>query len=129
MKTLLVAAAGITLFTGELRAEPTEFVPLRGEQPHREVSQQPQVDRRFVVPVYLSWPDRPYDVIGYICVYKDDWRAPEEANLTKSAAIAAKTRGADAVLVGHMSSDLLELTTGSRKAVLLLGQAIKWAAR
>jgi hypothetical protein len=66
----------------------------------------------------------PTHVIGYVCVYEDDWRAPEEANLRKSAAIAAKSRGPDAVLVGHISPNVIEVTTGSQESVLLLGQLI-----
>lgn len=128
MKRVCLAVAVAALLIRASDAEPTEFVPVRGEQPHREVSQQPEIDRRFALPVYLSWPARPYEVLGYVCVYKDDWRAPEEVNLTRSAAIAAKTRGADAVLVGHVSPHVLELTTGSKKSVLLLGQAIRWSA-
>ena len=128
MKKFCLAVAVTALLIAASDAEPTEFVRVRAEQPHWEMSQQPQIDRRFALPVYLSWPERAYEVLGYVCVYKDDWRAPEEANLARSAATAAKTRGADAVLIGHVSPDVLELTSGSKKSVLLLGQAIRWSA-
>ena len=126
MKTLLIVAAAAALARQAAGAEPTEFVPLRGPQPERSVLQESLADRRFPVPIYYSWPDRAYEVIGYLHVDRDEGRMPLHSNAMRSAAMAAKARGADAVLLAQVPPAKSDLSTGPQKALLVVAQAIKW---
>ena len=126
MKALLIAFVMTALAGRALGAEATEFVPLRGAQPERALSHEPRVDRSYPVPIYYSWPDRPYEVIGYLHVYRDEWRVPLHSNAMRSAAMAAKARGADAVLLAQVPPATRDLATGPQRSLLVVAEAIKW---
>jgi hypothetical protein len=90
-------------------------------------------DTTYVVPVYRSWPDRPYRVSGSIELgkSKNDWRDADTAH----AALISKGKGADAMIIE--SAD--ELGWGSipgtvRKAQVapameMMALAIKWKSQ
>lgn len=44
----------------------------------------------------------------------------------RSAAIAAKGRGADAVLLAQVPPEARDLPTGPKKSLLVIAQAIRW---
>ena len=105
MKTTILSVLLIlSAFSGAAFAQSTEFQPYNGPQLFSQIRIATPVERRFAVPVYFGWPDRPYHVFGHVTVWNDGYTGaagtkPERSAAVKSAASAAKLRGADAIML------------------------------
>jgi hypothetical protein len=109
MKTILliVALCALGAISPASAQQPsTEFVPYVSgvsQTPLLPIVSIPKLlPPRYWVPVYIGGPDRVYDIVGTVYIYRvpgvDD---PREASI-KSAAAAAKAHGADALLLNPL---------------------------
>jgi hypothetical protein len=144
--TLIAAAIITTLFSGCAIAD---FTTYSGQQQNWPTQPGSFVATQYAIPVYIhSYPDKPYNVIGYL----DATTAPiRQRGVVGFAARRAKELGADAIIVlaegseyagtlttgnaitsgNFYSAGFNATTTGTRVSVpLMLGKAqvlaIKW---
>lgn len=109
------AATSGTLFT-------TEFIPYRGPQsPDFKGVPNAVMRAGFVVPVYLGYPDRSYEILGCVCIHRPPRSKDPRNAAIKSLAAAARLHGADAML--------LNPTLPGFTDYYVIGTAIRWRTK
>lgn len=93
----IIGFALLTIAAGHARGQSTQFIRYPAPQREWNITADALIDMRFAIPIYLSLPDRPYEIIGKIVVYIDGTQKREAA--MKSAAVAAKVHEADALMI------------------------------
>jgi hypothetical protein len=76
-------------------------------------------DTEYAVPVYRTWPDKPYDVLGSLKY--DDSRKRWNPGDIKSMAKEAKKRGGNAVILRHGSEEGVHALAGMKTPGLAIG--------
>lgn len=85
----------------------TEFIAYEGilPQPYYHWTSPAEMLPGFAIPIFPTRPDRPYEIVGWVCVHGDPaWqRMGENARqrAVTSLAITAKAHGADAMILNH----------------------------
>jgi len=79
-----------------------DFTPYSGQQQNWPTAPGSFVKTDYAVPAYLGYPDRPYNVIGYL----DATTAPiRRRGVVAFAARRAKELGGDAIIVLHQGTE------------------------
>ena len=86
-----------------------------------------KIDRRFPLPVYFGLPARPYQIIGSVIIHGTTRADPiDEALALRSAVMAAKLHGADAIVMQPLSERARRAMWGKGPEIFAHAAAIKW---
>src|SRR2546430_17565538 len=98
MKRLILLLGAAALLWG---CETTEFLAYSGAQQNWPTAPGAMVRQNLAVPVYYGLPPRPYTVLGEIATPKGQtWAWSDvQSEAMEQAAVEAKKRGADAIIV------------------------------
>lgn len=112
---------------------PMRFSQYSGSKRLWPVSQDSMAETSFSRPVYRSWPDKPYEIIGSLRFEnpRKDW----DDGVINSAVSAAKRRGGDAIIIRHGSEFGVGGTVGFAEDATVWSQnqttalVIKWKSK